>query len=424
MAVVKTLDTLYVNGTAYKVAHDSTIQLQVNWTAVTWWSFTLNQDSDEVINIVIDKTAVGLWNVDNTSDLNKPVSTATQTALDAKQDELTAGANITITEDQQTWELVIAAVDTTYDVVTKSAMDTGTSETAWVVSAKSIADYVSWRIAGVYRVKWSVQDYSDLANIQNPLVWDVYNVVNGFTKDWQSYPAGTNVVYYETTTPGTYDWDPMGWTIDLSPFFNKTLDDSDDITEGSTHLFLTSAERTLLGNTSGVNTGDQSASDFDIKDLTDSTGLRNTWSGKQDAFYQTAASAPSTATANVWDQYYNTIDDKVYVFDWTDWKAIDEDARAAWWNISGTLADQTDLQTALNWKVNTTDLGNATITVNTIDLDWTNTHTEWSFTTNQAVNGTLNIRSSVIVSSTGYTSLPSSKESDNNFYFTYTEKNV
>ena len=32
----------------------------------------------------LDKTAVGLGNVDNTSDANKPVSTATQTALDGK----------------------------------------------------------------------------------------------------------------------------------------------------------------------------------------------------------------------------------------------------------------------------------------------------------------------------------------------------
>jgi polygalacturonase len=32
----------------------------------------------------VDKTSVGLGNADNTSDLNKPVSTATQTALNAK----------------------------------------------------------------------------------------------------------------------------------------------------------------------------------------------------------------------------------------------------------------------------------------------------------------------------------------------------
>jgi hypothetical protein len=39
----------------------------------------------------LDKTAVGLDNVDNTSDANKPVSTATQTALNAKQNTITTG---------------------------------------------------------------------------------------------------------------------------------------------------------------------------------------------------------------------------------------------------------------------------------------------------------------------------------------------
>jgi hypothetical protein len=42
----------------------------------------------------LDKTAVGLANVDNTSDLNKPVSTATQTQLNTKQDILVSGTNI------------------------------------------------------------------------------------------------------------------------------------------------------------------------------------------------------------------------------------------------------------------------------------------------------------------------------------------
>lgn len=36
----------------------------------------------------VTKTQVGLGNVDNTSDVNKPISTATQTALNAKQDSL------------------------------------------------------------------------------------------------------------------------------------------------------------------------------------------------------------------------------------------------------------------------------------------------------------------------------------------------
>jgi hypothetical protein len=40
-------------------------------------------------NIDLTKSDVGLSNVDNTSDLNKPISTATQTALNAKQNTLT-----------------------------------------------------------------------------------------------------------------------------------------------------------------------------------------------------------------------------------------------------------------------------------------------------------------------------------------------
>ncbi|CAF1042784.1 unnamed protein product [Brachionus calyciflorus] len=39
-------------------------------------------------NLVIDKVFVGLTNVDNTSDLNKPISTATQNALNLKQNLL------------------------------------------------------------------------------------------------------------------------------------------------------------------------------------------------------------------------------------------------------------------------------------------------------------------------------------------------
>lgn len=45
-------------------------------------------------NIDLNKSDVGLSNVDNTSDANKPISTATQTALNAKQDTLVSATNI------------------------------------------------------------------------------------------------------------------------------------------------------------------------------------------------------------------------------------------------------------------------------------------------------------------------------------------
>jgi hypothetical protein len=60
-------NTLYVNGT-------------LGVTGVTTFNSTVNG---------ITKSMVGLSNVDNTTDLNKPVSTATQTALNLKQNTLT-----------------------------------------------------------------------------------------------------------------------------------------------------------------------------------------------------------------------------------------------------------------------------------------------------------------------------------------------
>lgn len=51
-------------------------------------------------NISLLKGDVGLGNVDNTSDLNKPISTATQTALNGKQATLVSGTTIKTLETQ------------------------------------------------------------------------------------------------------------------------------------------------------------------------------------------------------------------------------------------------------------------------------------------------------------------------------------
>ncbi len=52
----------------------------------------------------LDKTAVGLNNVDNTSDANKPVSTATQTALNAKENTITPGTTAQYWRGDKTWQ--------------------------------------------------------------------------------------------------------------------------------------------------------------------------------------------------------------------------------------------------------------------------------------------------------------------------------
>jgi len=66
----------------------------------------------------ITKSMVGLGNVDNTSDANKPISTATQTALDAKQATLTNPVTGTGTNNQ------IAAFNSTGSTITSLSTST------------------------------------------------------------------------------------------------------------------------------------------------------------------------------------------------------------------------------------------------------------------------------------------------------------
>ena len=66
---------------------DGVLTLQLNGTALAS-TFTANQKTNSTINVQVTKSTVGLGNVDNTSDKNKPISTAQQTALDNKLDKV------------------------------------------------------------------------------------------------------------------------------------------------------------------------------------------------------------------------------------------------------------------------------------------------------------------------------------------------
>jgi hypothetical protein len=66
----------------------------------------------------LNKTAVGLANVDNTSDANKPVSTATQTALDTKTNKL-----ITTNRQTASYTLVLGDADKLVEMNVATAND-------------------------------------------------------------------------------------------------------------------------------------------------------------------------------------------------------------------------------------------------------------------------------------------------------------
>lgn len=76
-------------------------------------------------NTTLDKTRVGLSNVDNTSDVNKPVSTAAQTALNSKASVNQARPEIRYTSTG--WPTRSSAIPSGYTgpVTWWSGLDTG-----------------------------------------------------------------------------------------------------------------------------------------------------------------------------------------------------------------------------------------------------------------------------------------------------------
>ena len=78
------LKILWLNENAV-APYDPTIDYPIN--AVTIKDDVFKIFDGSVWEVFLDKTDIGLGNVDNTSDLNKPISTSTQTALDLKADK-------------------------------------------------------------------------------------------------------------------------------------------------------------------------------------------------------------------------------------------------------------------------------------------------------------------------------------------------
>ena len=122
-----------------------------------------------------------------------------------------------------------------------------------------------------------VSTTSDLTWLSNAEKWDIAIVTTDsetYILSADPYSTAANWKKLATPTDTVTSVNSKTWAVTLD------ADDIDDST--TTHKFVTATDITNLWNLSGTNTWDQSASDFDIKDLTDSDGLRTTWSWKQD----------------------------------------------------------------------------------------------------------------------------------------------
>jgi hypothetical protein len=162
----------------------SAIQTQINAKEGTITAGTTGQyyRGDKTFQ-TLDKTAVGLGNVDNTSDANKPVSTATQTALDAKR----TLARVTFSDANYT-------ITATKDVV---VAQTGTLTAARTVTLP-LANSVT---AGT---EFMIQDVSGSVTSTNTIIIARAgsDTINGATSDTMVAGYG----WRRLTSDGTSKW--------------------------------------------------------------------------------------------------------------------------------------------------------------------------------------------------------------------------
>lgn len=234
--------------------------------------------------------------------------------LALKQGTLVPWQNITI--DPNTNE--ISAVDTTY--------------TAWTRITIDQNNVISADISGVMTYMWNVTDPSQLPASWNQ--WDCWYSES----DWHLYSWN-----------GT-QWNDIGWvTPSMTQFFNKTTDDSDDIHEWNTNLFVSPNEK-------------------------------NTWNAKQDQIIagNNITINPDWKTINATDTTYTA---------WT-WISIDQNNEISadpyvWWNWI-TVSGNTITNDAPFEPENTGTMGQYLKKRNNGKYEWADVPQWWSWTSYSA----------------------------------------
>lgn len=108
--------------------------------------------------------------------------------------------------------------------VVNNLTTTDISKALSAAQGKALNDKIS-ALGSVYRIKGSKTNISEVLALTDAKVGDAWNVTNAFTFGGKPYPANTNVVCITATSTSDHDennWDPIGGTVDLSPYAKKS----------------------------------------------------------------------------------------------------------------------------------------------------------------------------------------------------------
>lgn len=302
--------------------------------------------------VVLDQNDIGLGNVDDTSDLDKPISTATQTALNGKFNNPTGtsaqyidgtGALQTFPTILDAGSLITEVYNNTGATLTKGTIvyiNGGQGNLPTITKANASADATSAQTFGWVR--------NDITNNNNGYVIVAGKLsdlnTNGLGTGTQLYLSGTTSGAYTTTKPqapihlvyvGVVVRDhPTQGIIEVKIQNGYEVDELHDVQiasiannqvlqyESSTQLwknkslttasvaastdknYVTDAQQVVIGNTSGTNTGDETQATIQSKLGTASTSTSgyltstdwNTFNGKQNALTLTTTGTSGAAT--------------------------------------------------------------------------------------------------------------------------------
>jgi hypothetical protein len=183
----------------------------------------------------ITKVMVGLGSVDNTADLAKPISTATQEALDTKVSASTYSTTLSTKVDTETFSTTVASKENTSNKST--ATDLGGSSTSDILfpTQKAVKTYVDGQVnaggvadGGITTNKLAAGAVTDekVASGINKVKVGLGDVENTALSTWT---GSTNIVNVGTITSGTWS----GTAIDYSKLNLAQSITNTDVADGA-----------------------------------------------------------------------------------------------------------------------------------------------------------------------------------------------